>query len=55
MSSKYIKFGLQLDFHTKNILTGWINNFNFEYGEMVHSTRVSVLRVTIYPYSINHM
>jgi hypothetical protein len=41
---KNIKFGLQLDFHMKNILTGRIDHLNFEYGEMIHSTRV--IRVT---------
>jgi hypothetical protein len=37
---KNIKFGLQLDFHMKNILTSRIDHLNFEDGKTVCSTRV---------------
>jgi hypothetical protein len=37
---KNIKFGLQLDFRMKNILTGRIHNLNFKDRETVCSTRV---------------
>jgi hypothetical protein len=41
---KNIKFGLQLDFHMKNILTDRIDHLNFKDGETICSTRV--IRVT---------
>jgi hypothetical protein len=36
---KNIKFGLPLDFHMKNILTGRIDHLNFEDRETVRSTQ----------------
>jgi hypothetical protein len=53
---KNIKFGLQLDFHMKNILTGWINHLKFEDGETVRSTRTiramhsTIAKLSLYIY-----
>jgi hypothetical protein len=54
---KNIKFGLQLDFHIENILTGQIDHLNFKEGEtvcstrVIHATRSIVAKLSLYIYT----
>jgi hypothetical protein len=53
---KNIKFGHQLDFHMKNILTGQIDYLNFKDGKTVRNTRVirathsTIVKLSLYLY-----